>query len=48
MLQDDASSAGSEANRALLASGMEINSSPQGEQHHHQYPVMLQKWYDFV
>lgn len=29
------------------ARGMEINSYPQGEQHHHPCPVVLQKWGDF-
>lgn len=30
-----------------LARGMEMNSYPQGEQHQHPCPVMLQKWGDF-
>lgn len=48
MLQDGASSAGSGGNRALLVSGMQMNSSLQGEQHGPWYPLELQKQCDFV
>lgn len=34
-------------NQQSLARGMEIESHPQGEQHHHPCPVMLWKWGDF-